>query len=361
VSRSSRLLALSGVALAAAVSSLSVASAHARSPGAIGAPVRIVAALYERCVSIENPTGTDPMVVIHRRGGVRVGRVTVAIGDTMRPCTGTLRPKDTLEIRQSGAQLRRFTVPALRLRLDPATDRVRGWVPPARGSAVVSLEHRIAGLEAHSEGGPVTPDAEGDFAWAPSSGGNLWHGDVARLTWTSPTFDRVTLYASTPSVTVRIGSPDVTVTGRRADEVRVQVRRDGTVRAGYARRLPPYEVLTYGTLKRSGEPRAPRAGDTVVHSGITGAALTVLPNAMTVLTAGFGELVTTCFPNGQAVVDVKDEYRSSHGVPPTGRLNVIGLVPSAGELEPGDVILVGCQNRKGGAQLKRFVVPAPGG
>ena len=52
-----------------------------------------------------------------------------------------------------------------------------------------------------------------------------------------------------------------------------------------------------------------------------------------------------------------DRHRAAFTVPASGIVNVSSLNGSDGDLQPGDVILVGCQNRKGGAQLKRYVVP----
>lgn len=342
-------------ALMAAGPAGSVAAAPV--PGAVGPPMSVSIELFDPCFGLTNATGTDPIVVIHRRDGVRVGRASVPISDFMRPCTGTLRPKDAIELRQSGARLRLLTIPSLRLRVDLAGHRVTGRVPFGSGSATVRVDHRIAGLEVHEEGGTVSPAVDGTFAWAPSTPANLWPGDIARLTWTSAEFDTFRLLASTPSVTVSTWTARITATAARASRVAIADRVGQRLRASYARQLPPYEVLTYGQLKRNGAPVRPVKGDTITHGGIEGVALTVLPNAITVDPSDDGSLTTTCFPRGQVVVDTNDQHRAAFNVPASGIVNALNLTQGEGDLQPGDTILVGCQNRKGGAQLKRYVVP----
>lgn len=326
-------------------------------PGAIGLPVRVSVELYDPCFGIGNATGTDPIVVIHRRDGRRVGTATVAVADFMRPCTGTLRPKDTLELRQSGARLRKLTIPGLTLRVDLAAHRLVGSVPTSGGTASVSVSHRIAGLNVDEVGDPVTPAGDGSFTWAPSDRSRLWAGDNARLAWTTSVFDAFSLLASTPSVTVSTWTANVTVTGVRGSRVAITARNGSTPRATYARQLPPYETLTYGVLRRNGTPTPPRKGDTIAHGGIDGVALTVLSNAMTVNPSGNGSLATTCFPNGQVVVDSADKVRIAAPVPASGVVKIVDLTGGTFTLQTGDLVYVGCQNRKGGAQLKRFVVP----
>ena len=181
--------------------------------------------------------------------------------------------------------------------------------------------------------------------------------DNARLAWTTSVFDAFSLLASTPSVTVSTWTANVTVTGVRGSRVAITARNGSTPRATYARQLPPYETLTYGVLRRNGTPTPPRKGDTIAHGGIEGVALTVLSNAMTVNTSGNGSLATTCFPNGQVVVDSADEVRIAAPVPASGVVKIADLTGGTFTLQSGDLVYVGCQNRKGGAQLKRFVVP----
>ena len=70
-----------------------------------------------------------------------------------------------------------------------------------------------------------------------------------------------------------------------------------------------------------------------------------------------GSLTTTCVPRGQVVVDTNDQHRATFTVPASGIVTLLNLTEGEGDLQPGDTILVGCQNRNGGAQLKRYIVP----
>jgi len=185
----------------------------------------------------------------------------------------------------------------------------------------------------------------------------IGRGDIFTIRWASPAFDEFGLTASSPSVTVSTWTQDITVTGVRASRVVIAVRHGTALRGAYARQLPPYEILTYGKLRRHGSPARPVRGDTVTHSAIEGAALTVLSNVMTVDPAGNGSIRTTCFARGEAVVDVNDQHRSAFKVGASGILDLPNLTDGKWDLQSGGMILVGCENRKGGAQLKRYVVP----
>lgn len=346
------------ILLAALVPSSALAARpdRAATPAAAGPSLQVDLWLYDPCFQILNAVGPDPLTVIHRRSGTVVGTVTEDADDFVRPCVGTLRPRDTVEIRQSGQQERLLTVPVLKLRVDLTGRRLLGRVPVSVRAATVNGNHEIAGLDVGRETGAASVAPDGTFQWTPTSW-TIGPGDIFTIRWASPAFDEFGLTASSPSVTVSTWTQDITVTGVRASRVAIAARHGSTLRAAYARQLPPYEVLTYGKLRRNGSPARPVKGDTVTHTAIDGVALTVLANAMTVDPAGNGSLRTSCFARGEAVVDVDDQHRSAFTVSASGILDLSNLTDGKWDIQSGDVILVGCESRKGGAQLKRYVVP----
>ena len=243
--------------------------------------------------------------------------MTEDVDDFIRPSWARSGPATRGRDPPVRAAVPSLTVPVLKLRVDLAERPLLRRVPSSVRAATVNGSHRIAGLHVGRESGPASVAPDGTFQWTPTSW-KIGAGDIFSIRWASPAFDEFGLTASSPSVTVSTWTQDVTVTGVRASLVAITVRNGTTLRGAYARQLPPYEVLTYGKLRRNGSPARPAKGDTVTHSAIDGVALTVVPNAMTVDPAGDGSLRTTCFARGEAVVDVDDQHRMVFRVDASG-------------------------------------------
>jgi len=162
---------------------------------------------------------------------------------------------------------------------------------------------------------------------------------------------------STPAVVVMIGSPKVEGYARLGSRVVVTLASGTTTRGTLRRTLPGYEVFFQGDLRRNADRPKVSAGDRVSHSQRAGAMLTVLPKAISVSSANNGSLSTTCFPGGPFVVIVNDSEPAWFTTASSGNVEVSSLDALDGELTSGDRVHVGCENKKGGGQVRVAVVP----
>jgi len=344
-------MVLGGVAMAApAVTAAPV-------PGAVGPRFQVDMPVHDHCFTILDPAGADPLTVVHRRGGTLMARVVVASEPGARPCVGTLRPGDSIRIRQSGQLRRSLEVPDLRLRIDLLANRITGRVPASAPSASLFGSLEIAGLEVAQFDATPEVATDGTFVHDMDGTFRMTAGDPVALRWQSTDGDLFGIWESTPSVMVMAGRSRVEVTARHGTRFTVTLRDGDRTRATFARQLPPYEVWTAGDLRRNGVAIRVVAGNRVLHAHRSGAMLTVLPKAITLEATDGGSVATTCFPGTIAVIDVNDQRRFTQPVGPTGLVAADDLTDGDGDLASGDWVLVGCENGKGGAQRRLATVP----
>lgn len=235
---------------------------------AAATPITFTAAYGDSCVNVSGPVGSTGSLRLLNSSGAQLDSQAVDLaGDGEDLDCFEIDPLPGMKVSATlDGTTRTWTLPKLSVRIDRATDVVRGQAPA--GKTVRLRVRHYSGFNSFGYWNTTkTASSAGTYSKDLTSLVNIRGGDTVSATYISSAGDRISVQEVAPRIQVwigrsRFGAELLTGTGGK-----VTLRNAaGTYRAtGVVSYIPLYEegVLDYSQFLNDGDPRTVRAGDKV--------------------------------------------------------------------------------------------------
>jgi hypothetical protein len=284
------------------VASLAIGVA-AITPAAAANPWTTRVGVNQQCMAVDGPSGATGVVRQLTSGGEIMGERPVSIGGGGQDEVCFYDPfLPGMKIQgEIGGVVRTSTVPTLSLRINRATDVVRGSAPAGK-SVHVNVIHWSSFTSSVQKGTNVTASSTGSYSRDLTTLVNIAGGDSLDVSYTSSAGDFWGINEVAPRLGVWINRAQMGAELLSGSGGSVSLRTSGgTLRAtGYVSWLNGEDLLwDFGIFAKNGTPVTARIGDKVSSSIQSNMSLTI--PRLTVVVAASTDVVSGSCPAGKSL------------------------------------------------------------